>query len=82
MCDGIPAATLKDERDLNTDECVAARGVFELGRLRVLRAEVARVMLALDELGLHEAAEHASMSLLSIDRASAGPTALQRSSVH
>lgn len=55
---------------MSEDESSAERPVLEEVRLRALREEVARVMRALDELGLHQAAAHASMSLHAIDVAS------------
>ena len=63
-------------------EPIAARRVLEERRLRALRDQVARVMLALDEVGLHEAAGHVSMSLLSIDEAAAQPAVSRRDTVH
>ena len=55
---------------------------LEQYRLRMLRDQAAELMQTLDELGLHEAAAHVSMSLLSIDRAAARPAAPLQGSVH
>jgi hypothetical protein len=58
------------------------RRELELGRLQDLRDQLARVMLALDEVGLHQAAAHVSMSVWSIDEAAAGPALGRRGTLH
>jgi hypothetical protein len=61
----------------------AVRGEPAQAALRALRDEAARVMMALDDVGLHEAAAHVSMSLLSIDEAAASTLAPRpKASVH
>jgi hypothetical protein len=64
------------------DASATARCELELGRLRALRDQAAEVMLALDQIGLHEAAGHVSMSLMSIDEAASRPAVLPQGTVH
>jgi hypothetical protein len=64
------------------DVSAKARRELEQGRLRALRDQVAEVMLALDEIGLHEAAAHVSMSLMAIDRAASRAPDLPEGSIH
>ena len=60
----------------------AAGDVLGAARLRALRDQMAQVMLALDEVGLHQAAAHVSMSLWVIDEAAARPAPPPRGWVH
>lgn len=43
-------------------------------RLRILRAQAARLMMDLDEVGLNEAAAHISMGIGAMDRAALAET--------
>lgn len=50
-------------------DLIADRVLLHAVRLRILRAQAARLMLALDEVGLHEAAAHVSTGIRVMDRA-------------
>jgi hypothetical protein len=64
------------------DAPASGRRALEKVRLQALRDQVASVMLALDEIGLHRAAEHVSMSLLEIDAATSAPSRSDRAWLH
>lgn len=65
-----------------TDRRAEERLEFEETSLAALRDEVTRVMLVLDEIGLHEAAGHVCMSLHVIDEAARSPVVPVRTWFH